>query len=819
MSELSPTKRALLALKQLQTKLEALEQAKHEPIAIIGMGCRFPGGADSPEEFWQLLQQGVNAVTEVPPDRWDGEAYYDPNPDTPGKMCTRHGGFVPHHQEFDAQFFRIAPREALSLDPQQRLLLEVSWEALEYSGIAPEKLEGSLTGVFVGICGIDYWQRLLRRTATEIDAYLTTGNTHSTASGRLSYLFGFTGPSLSVDTACSSSLVAVHLACQSLRHQECHLALAGGVNRLLTPEVSINFSKARMLSRHGRCRSFDAEADGFVRAEGGGVVVLKRLSDAVAEGDNILALICGSATNQDGRTSGLTSPNGPSQQAVIQQALKAGRMAPAQVSYIEAHGTGTPLGDPIELGALGSVFQERESPLIVGSVKTNIGHLEAAAGIAGLIKVVLALKHQEIPPNLHFHKPNPRVDWHELALTIPTELVSWQQAQRVAGVSAFGFSGTNAHVVVAEAPLREKAEESCERPAHLLALSARSEQALSELRQRYCRFLERHPNVAVADMCFSANTGRSHFNHRLAASAATAAELQTRLASDRPGQTADLFQGRVNRTLPQIAFIFPEECPVCTPNLLSHQPLRAPLDRCAALLSRDFDQPLLERLSAPAHRLPDAAALALQYSLAQLWISWGVSPAVVTGAGVGEIVAACVAGVISLEDGLRLAVDRERQQLTSVSALGGSLHETKLPSQFATSRTKAELKGATSESGLQLPVLAAIDRQLLRQCCLLQPLLIAVAQSEADGGAAEIAEINDTRFRLLESKFTSPSQKPEIFTVSEYPQLGWEQILESLAQLYVQGATIDWVAFDRDYARQKVVLPTYPFQRQRYWID
>ena len=368
--ELSPLKRSLLALKQMQAKLEALERAKHEPIAIIGMGCRFPG-ADSPEAFWQLLHNEVDAIAPVPPDRWDADAYYDPNPDTPGKICTRDGGFVPHLQEFDAQFFRISPREACSLDPQQRLLLEVGWEAIENAGIAPQTLAGSLTGVFIGICGTDYWQRLLQRQATEIDAYLTTGNTHSVASGRLSYLFGFNGPSLSIDTACSSSLVAVHLACQSLRQQECHLALAGGVNRIITPEVSINFSKARMLSPDGRCKSFDSGANGFVRAEGCGVIVLKRLSDALASGDRILALIRGSAVNQDGRRSGLTAPNGSSQQAVIRQALENSRLEPAKVSFVETHGTGTSLGDPIEVRALSAVFKERDRLGVILSPKPS----------------------------------------------------------------------------------------------------------------------------------------------------------------------------------------------------------------------------------------------------------------------------------------------------------------------------------------------------------------------------------------------------------------------------------------------------------------
>ncbi|MDJ0597117.1 MAG: polyketide synthase, partial [Pleurocapsa sp. MO_226.B13] len=393
-------KQALLELKQMRAKLKVLESAKTEPIAIVGLGCRFPGGANNPEAFWQLLRDGVDAISEVPSDRWNLDAYYDPNPDTPGKMYTRYGGFVEGLEEFDSQFFNISPKEAASLDPQQRMLLEVSWEALENAGLASDRLTGSSTGVFIGICSNDYSQRLLNRDPAEIDAYIGTGNCHSVASGRLSYFLGLNGPSLAVDTACSSSLVAVHLAIASLRNRECNLALAGGVNQLLAPEVTINFSKARMLSRDGRCKTFDASADGYIRAEGCGVIVLKRLSEALKDGDRILAQIRGSAIDHDGRSSGLTVPNGPSQQAVIRQALKNAGVRPEEVSYIEAHGTGTSLGDPIEVGALGGVFAKNRSPeasLAIGSVKTNIGHLEGAAGIAGLIKVVLALQHKIIP--------------------------------------------------------------------------------------------------------------------------------------------------------------------------------------------------------------------------------------------------------------------------------------------------------------------------------------------------------------------------------------------------------------------------------------
>ncbi|MFM7527900.1 MAG: beta-ketoacyl synthase N-terminal-like domain-containing protein [Nodosilinea sp.] len=549
-TELSPTKRALLALQQMQAKLEAVESAQRQPIAIVGMACRLPG-AENLRAFWRLLATGRDAIGPVPSDRWDLEKYYDPDGSTPGKMPHREGGFLPDLLGFDAGFFRIAPREAVSLDPQQRLLLEVSWEALEQGGWAADRMVGSNTGVFIGISSIDYWQRLLGRPDSEIDAYLATGNTHSMAAGRLSYVLGLTGPSLAIDTACSSSLVAVHQACQSLRAGECDLALAGGVNRILEPATSLNFAKARMLSPTDRCRSFDAGADGFVRAEGCGVVVLKRWREAVRDGDPIWGVILGSAVNHDGRASGLTVPNGVAQQALIRQALGQSGVEPDQVSYVETHGTGTALGDPIEVNALGEVFgnRGRNQALILGAVKTNIGHPEAAAGIAGLIKTVLALHHAQIPANLHFQTPNPQIDW-SLPVRVPTTTLPWPSSDqaRIAGVSAFGFSGTNAHLVLADRPLDEALPVL---PLHpdtgpvLLPLSAKTEAALKQLVERYCKFLAEHQGINPSELCYTAQVGRSHWNYRLAILANSQEDLQAKLVRIVSGGTgADVWQGR-----------------------------------------------------------------------------------------------------------------------------------------------------------------------------------------------------------------------------------------------------------------------------------
>ena len=424
-----------------------------EPVAVVGIGCRFPGDVVGPESFWRLLVNGEDAISEVPADRWDAEAFYDPDPAAPGRMTTKWGGFVSDVAGFDADFFAISPREAAAMDPQQRMLLEVAWEALEHAGIPPDSLGGTRTGVMMGLSTWDYTIVNLERGA-EIDAYLSTGNPHSTAVGRISYLLGLRGPAVAVDTACSSSLVAVHLACQSLRLRESDLALAGGVQLSLSPFTSIALSKWSALSPRGRCRTFDAGADGFVRGEGAGVVVLKRLSDAVRDGDRVLAVVRGSAVNQDGRSNGLTAPNVLAQRDVITDALRAGAVAPDTVNYVEAHGTGTVLGDPIEFEALAATYGRGDAPCALGAVKTNLGHLEAAAGIAGFIKAVLVLQRGQIPPNLHFSRWNPAIDASATRLVVPTDITPWPQCPgpRRAGVSSFGISGTNAHVVLEQAP-------------------------------------------------------------------------------------------------------------------------------------------------------------------------------------------------------------------------------------------------------------------------------------------------------------------------------------------------------------------------------
>jgi acyl transferase domain-containing protein/acyl carrier protein len=536
----SPDQQVLLALREARTRLEAYQKSRDEPIAVVGIGCRFPGTA-TPEEFWALLRDGVDMIGDMPADRPDFERYYDPDPAREGRTYTRRGGFLRNLPDrFEPQFFGISAREAEAMDPQQRMLLEVAWEALEHAGIAPDSLRRSATGVFAGVSTDDYLRLTtsLREPET-LTAYSALGNAFSVAAGRISYFLGLQGPCIHVDTACSSSLVAVHLACQSLRGGESNLALAGGVNLVLSPMTPIWRCGLRALSPDGRCKTFDAAADGYGQGEGCGIVVLKRLSDAQADGDRVLALIRGSAVNHDGPSSGLTAPNGLAQEKLIRRALDNAKIDPGAVSYIEAHGTGTSLGDPIEVNALGAVFRDRPRPLLIGSVKSNIGHAEAAAGIACLIKTVLAVYYREIPPSLHFHNPNPYIPWEELPVRVVTERTAWPEGKRIAGVSSFGLSGTNAHVVVEEvAPVPEREEKH--RPSYLLCLSAKTQPALAALARSYATYLEA-TSEPLADICHTANAGRSHFAYRLAILGPSALEIAQRLARvELPGASEPL---------------------------------------------------------------------------------------------------------------------------------------------------------------------------------------------------------------------------------------------------------------------------------------
>jgi acyl-CoA synthetase (AMP-forming)/AMP-acid ligase II/3-oxoacyl-(acyl-carrier-protein) synthase/acyl carrier protein len=526
-----------------------------EPLAIVGLGCRFPG-AKNPDELWTFLQRGGDAITEVPTSRWNTDAVYDPTPSSPGHTNTRSGGFLDEIDRFDAEFFGISPKEAAQIDPQHRLLLEVAWEALEHAGIAPSSLAGTRTGVFVGISSNDYSRLQAGRPSLQT-AYAATGNAQSMAASRISYVLDLQGPNWAVDTACSSSLVALHQACQSLRAGECNTALVGGVNLILDPTPTVAFSQSGMMSPDGRCKAFSAAADGYGRAEGCGVVVVRPLADALRDRDHVYAVVRGSAVNHDGRSNGITAPNGAAQVSLIRDALADAGTSPAEIGYVEAHGTGTALGDPIEMQALQDALDAEGAArqrCFVGSVKTNIGHTEAAAGIAGVIKVALALDRGGLPPHLHLDQLNPRISLDGTSFAIATARESWPRRtdrSRIAGVSSFSFGGTNAHAILAEGPLHgqplhaaaangRSQEEGA--PLHLLTLSALSETALATLAQTFAQHLETTTDD-LADICFTANTGRSCFRHRLAVFGANSQELAARLRQAPQGGQAAPIEG------------------------------------------------------------------------------------------------------------------------------------------------------------------------------------------------------------------------------------------------------------------------------------
>jgi acyl transferase domain-containing protein/NADPH:quinone reductase-like Zn-dependent oxidoreductase/acyl carrier protein len=876
---------------------------RREPIAIVGLGLRFAGGAHDADSFWRVLRDGVDVVTEVPSDRWDLEAYYDADPEAVGKSYSRWGAFLDGIDRFDAGFFGISPREAAAMDPQQRLLLEVTWEALENAGHASAALMGSSTGIFVGMVGSDY--SMLGNGDSGMDAYFGTGISRSIAAGRLSYALGVHGPSMAIDTACSSSAVATHLACQSLRLGECDMAVAGGVNVMLSPLGAVSASRARMMSFTGRCRAFAAAADGYVRAEGCAMVVLRRLSDAVTDRDNILGVILGTAANQDGRSNGITAPNGQAQERLLRAALQDAGIDAGAVSLIEAHGTGTSLGDPIEMRAIGNVFgaaADRAAPLMVSSVKTNIGHTEAVAGTAGLIKLVLSLQHRTVPPHLHLDVPNPLIPWNELPVIVPTAPTpwSWPGGRLIAGVSSFGFSGTNSHIILAEPPRREARGNHADGP-RLITLSARTGAALEEITDRFIAALGTD-TAPLEDITFTASTGRTHREERLAVRACSAAEAATALSAWRSGTAVEGVVRGTTGASPEIAFLFTGQGSQYVSmgrNLYDTEPVfRHALDRCAELLHPELERPLLSVLfAAPGSeeaRLIDHTAytqpalFAVEYALAELWRSRGVQPTLVMGHSAGEYVAACVAGVFSLEDGLRLIAARGRlmQALPAGGSMAAVFTDEESAAQSIAPFTQelsiaavngprsVVLSGVGSTLERVLKKLAAEGvgaRRLLVSHAFHSPLmepmlddLAAVAETvsfsaPAIGLISNIsgrpagAEIGSAAYwrqhvrapvRFADSvrtlvaegctAFLEVGPAPTLIGMAQrcvdaddmlwLPSLrpgtlDTEQQLDSIGALFASGVDIDWHAVEGDRGQYRTALPTYAFQRQRYWAN
>ncbi len=886
--------------------------ASCEPIAVIGVDCRFPGAEDA-NSFWQLLRDGKETSREVPSSRWDPRHAFGAESNGAGRANAGFGHFLDRVDQFDAEFFGISQLEAEVMDPQQRLLLEVAWAALESAG--QTNFAGSQTGVFVGISMYDY-ARLLNNTPFGESAYFASGTALSIAANRISYLLDLQGPSWAVDTACSSSLVAIHNACQSLRQFDCDMALAGGVSLMLTPEVSVALSQSRMLSGDGRCKTFDAAADGYGRGEGCGLIVLKRYSDAVRNGDNILAKILGSAVNQDGRSNGLTAPNGLAQQQVVRRALDDAAISPAAVDYVETHGTGTPLGDPVEINALKSVLSDGRGPgdfCRLGSVKANIGHLEAAAGIAGLIKVILALQHDELPPHLNLKNLNPKIQLAGTPYSIPTERQPWPRSNRprIAGVNSFGFGGTNAHVVLAEhAPpetqgqpfLPKESDELPARSVELLPLSAKSDVALRESARRFAEYLENNPQVSLADVCHSARVGRTHFDHRLALTASETEQIRTHLAAFATGQYDNAVRHvrRRGHARPQLGFLFTGQGAAYGQmgrQLYDHEPtFRKSIETCDDILRRELGICISDLMFAPGDRGESAnntrwaqlSLFCLQYSLANLFASWGLVADVLFGHSVGEFAAACVADVMRFEDALRLVA--RRGQLMGQLPSGGAMVAVFAPAERVVEAANGEASlsiaayngSHTVLSGPQQRVRAAVQKLCARgvRCQELDTshaFHSASIEPALDGLEAFASQFSFRPPRIplvssLTGELLADRQAPDgsywrrharqpvqfergvrtlaqmecrvLLEIGPHPVLTgmvascWpreeppvliaslrrgadelHQLCEAVAELYVNGLTPNFDAWDRGRHAKKIVLPTYPFQRRRYWVQ
>jgi acyl transferase domain-containing protein len=899
-------KRVLLLATELEQRVRALEARNHAQIAIVGIGCRFPGGVRDRETYWSLLCDGRDAITEVPPWRWDADALYDPDPHASGRVATRWGGFIDSAELFDPAFFGIAPIEARAMDPQQRLLLEVSWEALEDAAIVPAALAGSRTGVFVGVCNSDYAQRRLQKHADQIDAYFAQGASHAIAAGRISYFLGLRGPSVAIDTACSSSLVAVHQACQSLRLGETDLALAGGVNLLFIPEVTMALSRAQMMAPDGRCKAFSAAANGFVRSDGCGIVALKRLEDAQRDEDRIIAVICGTAANQDGRSSGITAPNGPSQEDVIRAALADAGLSADAVGYVEAHGTGTSLGDVIELRALEAALgqgRSEDARLPVASVKSNFGHAESAAGVAGLIKLALSLQHRTIPASLHCAEPNPEIDWQKNRLRVPTQAEPWrlraEQTIRVGAVSSFGFSGTNAHVIVAEPPAGSTRDAGPSEPpaSYVVPLSACSERALQVMAAQLADRMCEDPTLALEDVAFTHSTGRSVFAHRAAIRVESKERLIEEASLLASGQESGFFLGAADTRKPRVAFLFAgqggERTGMGLSLLANSETFRAAVREVEGALASVLPTSIEAIFSNEHDELAQSALVqpalyAFQYGLARVWQSWGIEPHVVAGHSMGEIVACTLAGVMSVADASLLVAARGRlteelgdrggmvavatSEEVAVAGLQGyesdvSIAAVNGPASVVISGRSVPLEQAAlgfERAGIRVkrlnitygshsPAMHRVLPAFYREAVKVRynpPRLPILADltgemvTDSDTFSAQYFTDHLSRpiqfLRCLErleregcGLCIEMGPRSVLTTFGKELAAGstcWiasangreEDFLtlqSALAEAFAGGAEIDWRSTFRHGHQKKVSLPTYPFERQRYWMD
>ncbi|GGS24219.1 type I polyketide synthase [Actinokineospora fastidiosa] len=885
-----PDLRATVARQQATIRELMLE--KYEPIAIVGIGLRFPGETRTPAEFAEFLREGRSGIGPLPRDRWDFDTYAPTGESEPGKIRAENGGYLERLDQFDAPFFNISPKEAQYMDPQQRLLLETSWEALEHANIDPTPLRKGTGGVYVGASSIDYAFEMDQLAPAELDGHLASGVTFFPLSGRLSYFLGWHGPCMTVDTACASGLTAIHLAVKGLRSGECEIALAGGVNALHHPRTQVIFSAANMLAPDGRCKTFDEAADGYARAEGCGMLVLKRLSDARRDGDTVLALVRGSAVGQDGDSAGLTVPNGPAQEKVMRAAIAAAALEPKDISYVEAHGTGTPLGDPIEMGAIADVFRDSHTsaaPIPVGSVKTNLGHMEPVAGVVGVIKTVLQMRESTIFPHLNLTTLSGRIPWSSYPVEIPTECRPWTAEVKRALVNSFGFGGTISAAVIEQAPPAPvRAVEPMPEAGTVFALSAKNRRSLAGQIARYREYLAEHPDVDIAELARTATTGRAHFPLRVAGLVRDAAGLDAFL--ERQGDVsvpearklAFLFTGQGSQYLGMGATLY-RDYPLFAATVDEIDALFAPLlgRSVRALLLGDAEDGVIDQT-----RYTQASLFTLEYALAQLWISWGARPTALIGHSIGEVVAATVAGLFTLPDAVKLVAARGRL-MQSVSAPGGMVAVTapasdvepllegyadlamaayNAPSQCVVSGgadSLAEVVAALEERGVKAKALAVSHafhsplmaevfdefRAVFADIAFHEPKLTLISNltgkvarfgqiskpdywvrhiGEAVNFAAGMAALErrgkhvfievgpSAQLSGLAKKCVDADEHRWLTSVHAKDPEG-ATIRKSVAQLYTAGLPVDWAAF-HGVPATPLTLPTYAFDRKRYWL-
>ncbi len=911
-------RRATADLREVRQRLKDAERRETEPIAVVGMSCRFPGGADTPEALWRLLAEGGDAISSFPDDRgWDVEDLYDPDPDRPGKSYTRSGGFLHDAARFDPAFFGISPREAVAMDPQQRLLLETAWEAFEDAGIDPVSARGTAVGVYTGVIYHDYGSRA-RVVPDDLGGYIGNGSDGSVASGRVAYVLGLEGPAVSVDTACSSSLVALHLGIQALRQGECAMVLAGGVTVMSTPNTFVEFSRQRGLSADGRCKAFAAAADGTGWGEGAGMLLLERLSDARRAGHPVLAVIRGSAINQDGASSGLTAPNGPAQQRVIRQALANARLSAAQVDAVEAHGTGTGLGDPIEAQALLATYgRERPEgrPLRLGSIKSNIGHTQGAAGVAGVIKMVLAMRHGVLPRTLHVDEPSPHVDWSAGDVELLTAAEPWEAggAPRRAGVSSFGVSGTNAHVILEEAP--PPAPESADDEDGVLGafgggsapvvpwvISGKGEEALRAQAGRLAAHVDADAGLSPVDVGHAAVASRTAFPHRAVVVGADRDELLAGVRAVAADEVAPNVVRGVATPGPRVVFVFPGQGAAwagMAVELMDSSPVfAARMAECADALATFVDWKLVEVLrgepgAPPLGRVDvvQPALWAVMVSVAELWRSYGVEPDAVVGHSQGEVAAACVAGALSLEDGARvvalrslaigeelsgqgemmavaLPADRMRERLTpwgdriAVAVVNGpgsvvlagetealdelleqlvaeGVRARKIPVDYPShsayveplrERILADLEGVAPRS-VEVPFYSTVTGEPVDTAGLdagywytnlrRQVRFDEATRALVREGYGLFVEIGPHPVLTVGVQETVEAAGGTAVAVGSLRRDdgGMNRFVTSMAEAYAHGAPVDWESLFAPHGPRPVKLPTYAFQRERYWLD